>query len=110
MSILQYIKESKYETQMFKIISTDKNCKKLSKIITIYDKNNEPCNLIFIKNKKIKECELKPKCFYNLKVSEAGTYKNYPVLKYDLKECAFKHSNINNKCCSIDYSSDTDTE
>ena len=110
MSTVQYIKESKYETHMFKIINADKNCKKLSKTITIYDKNNEPCNLIFIKNKKIKECELKPKCFYNLKIREAGTYKKYPVLKYDLKQCEYEHLNINNERCNIDYSSDTDTE
>lgn len=101
MTTVQYITTAMYDAEMFKVIKTDNESEKHLKILK-QTKRGEPCNLLFIKSKKIKNCELVPRKYYSLKVKTAGKFMNKPVLKYDLKQCSY------NIGCSIDYSSDND--
>ena len=105
MTTVQYIKPVKFEAQMFKVIAidNDNDSNKHLKILTSYNKG-KPCNLLFIKSKKLEDCDLIPREYYSLKVNQTDTYRNKPVLRYDLEKCY----TINSQQCSIDYSSDSE--
>ena len=105
MTIVQYIKPAKFETEMFKLIKSDNDSAKHLKLSTSNYKGKQS-SVLFIKSKKIKNCELIPRKSYDLKVIQTGIFRNKPVLKYNLQKCDLEHSNINNEHCSIDYSSD----
>ena len=96
MATVQYVREGKYDSFMFRLVENDPEH---TQYLKKYKKD-----LIFIKATKIKSDKPVNRQYYNLKAKKCGKYLGFPVIRYYLKPQHYTYQ------CNIDYSSDSDTK